>query len=127
MGAGGSQEATYNLIEGVAAGTWHFELDAIIIDPVDVQFDLVWRSGGVDTTLTSFTEHYEPLPGAQYDAQPFEYDQDCPAIVFTGGDQVVFRYTASAASQLASYEPDGDGPFANGRIPRITLPPHSSM
>jgi hypothetical protein len=122
VGAGGSQEATFDLQESVKAGTYHFTLDSIIIDPVDVQFDLVWRSGGTDTTLTSFTAHYDPLPGAVYDAQPFEYDQDCPAIAVKSGDQLVFRYTASASSQLSSYEPDGDGPFANGRIPRIDLP-----
>ena len=76
--------------------------------------------------LTTFTEHYEPLPGAQYTAQPFEYDQDCPAVDFAPGDQLVFRYTASASSPLASYEPDGDGATANGRIPHIDLPQVSS-
>jgi hypothetical protein len=99
-------------------------LDAIITKPVDVTFDLIWRHGDAspDTVLASWMEHYEPLGGANYDAQPFEYDQTCDAITYASGDQLVFRYTGANGTSMESYIPDGDGQFANGRIPYITLP-----
>jgi hypothetical protein len=122
VGSGGSQEAAYTLKAIVPAGTYHFVLDAIIIQPVDVTFDLVWRSGTKDTMLATWQEHFDPLPGANYDAQPFEYDQNCPEIATATGDQLVFRYTGSNTNSAEAYIPDGDGPHANGRIPYIELP-----
>ena len=43
MGPGGSQEAAYTLKAIEPAGTYHFVLDAVIVKPVDVTFDLLWR------------------------------------------------------------------------------------
>jgi hypothetical protein len=122
VGAGGSQEAPYTLRAGVKAGNYHLVLDAIIIAPVDVTFDLVWRSGSSDTMLAEWTAHYEPLGGGAYEAQPFEYDEACPAIDYHKGDQLVFRYTGANTASAEAYIPNGDGVHANGRIPNITLP-----
>ena len=122
MGTGGSQEAEYDLAAGIPAGTYHFELDAVIISPVDVTFDLLWRRGATDTTLTTFMEHYEPIGGGNFDAQPFEYDQTAPAVDFKAGDQLVFRYTGANATASMAYIPNGDGVNSHGRIPSITLP-----
>ncbi len=97
-------------------------LDAVIIGPVDVTFDLVWRHGSTDTPLTSFTEHYDALGGGNFDAQPFEYDQTAPAIDFAAGDKLVFRYTGMNATVEQAYIPNGDGANSHGRIPNITLP-----
>ena len=121
MGPGGSQEAPYDLQASVPAGAYHFVLDCVITAPVDVTFDLIWRRGGDDTMLATWTEHYTPLAG-KYDAQPFEYDQDAPAIDFKHGDQLVFRYTGANTTSNEAYIPDGDGAIAHGRIPNITLP-----
>ncbi len=122
MGAGGSQEAAYTLKAKVPAGTYHLVLDAVITHSVDVTFDLVWRSGATDTVLAEWTAHYDPIGGGNYDAQPLEYDEPAPAIDWIKGDQLVFRYTADAASPLDAYIPNGDGVNSNGRIPNITLP-----
>jgi hypothetical protein len=124
VGAGGSQEAPFELLASIPAGTYHLVLDSIIINPVDTTFELIWRhaDGSADTVLTSFTEHYEPIGNGVYQAQPFEYDKDCAAVDAASGDELVFRYSAPDDAPAASYEPDGDGKFAMGRIPNISLP-----
>lgn len=122
MGAGRSQEAAFTLRDSVSAGTYHFVLDAVIVQPVDVTFDLIWRRGATDTPLASWTEHYEPLGAGNFDAQPFEYDKPAPAIDWKTGDELVFRYTGSNSSARAAYIPNGDGAITHGRIPHITLP-----
>jgi hypothetical protein len=122
VGPGGSQEAEYTLQAGIAAGTYHFVLDCVITASVDVTFDLVHRRGTDDTTLATWTAHYNPIGGGQYDAQPFEYDQDAPAVDYKSGDQLVFRYTGSNTTSNEAYIPNGDGAITHGRIPNITLP-----
>ncbi|MEO6773293.1 MAG: hypothetical protein ABI467_09740 [Kofleriaceae bacterium] len=122
MGTGGSQQASFSLLAGIPAGTYHFVLDAVIITPVDLQFDLVHRRAGTDTTLVTWMEHYVPIGGGNFDAQPFEYDEPAPAVDFAAGDQLVFRYTGTNATTAQSYVPNGDGTLSKGRIPNITLP-----
>jgi hypothetical protein len=122
VGAGGSQEASYDLQTSVPAGTYHVVLDGIVIHPVDVQFDLLWRHAGSDTTLATWQLHLDPTAGSGFDAQAAEVDEQAPAIDFHAGDQLVFRYTGSTASPPESYIPDGDGAKKNGRDPNITLP-----
>jgi len=122
VGPGGSQEAAYALKAKVPAGTYHLVLDSIIIKPVDVTFDLIWRQSTTDISLATWTQHFDPLPGASYDAQPFEFDEECGAINFQAGDQLVFRYTGANTTSQEAYIPNGDGPHANGRIPSIDLP-----
>ena len=121
MGAGGSQEAEFDLVASVPAGTYHFVLDSIIIRSVDVTFDLVWRRGTTDMPLASWQKHFEPLPGS-FDAQPYEVDMTVPAIDFKAGDQLVFRFTGANTSSSEAYIPNGDGSLSHGRIPNITLP-----
>jgi hypothetical protein len=122
VGPGGSQEAVYKLKAIEPAGTYHFVLDAVIVKPVDVTFDLLWRRGTTDTPLTSWTVHYDPLASGNFDAQPFEYDKDCAAIPTMKGDELVFRYTGANTTSQEAYIPNGDGSHANGRIPYIELP-----
>ena len=122
MGPGGSQEAVFPLMAGEPAGTYHFVLDAVIVKSVDVTFDLIWRHGTTDTPLASWTAHYDPLPGGNFDAQPVEYDEDCPAIDMVAGDELVFRYTGANTTSQEAYIPNGDGSHAHGRIPYIVLP-----
>jgi hypothetical protein len=122
VGAGGSLEAAYNLKASVPAGMYHFVLDSIIITPVDVTFDLIWRRGTSDTLLSSWMVHWDPTPGS-FDAQAYEIDQPAQAIDFADGDKLVFRYSAGPGGTTAeAYIPNGDGALANGRIPNITLP-----
>ncbi len=126
MGAGGSQEAPYTLQAAVPAGTYHLEVDAVITLSVDVQFDLLWRhtDGSADTVLAEWNQHFDPLGGGNFDAQPFEYDENCAAIdPWVKGDQLVFKYAGTGGSTAEAYIPNGDGPNTHGRIPNITLPP----
>ena len=122
MGAGGSQEASFALRESVPAGTYHFVLDAVIVAPVDVTFSLLWRHGQTDVALATWRVHYDPLPGASFDAQPFEYDEDAAAITWQSGDQLVFRYAGANTNSAEAYIPNGDGKYSHGRIPNIRLP-----
>ena len=122
MGSGGSFEAEYALKASVPAGNYHVIYDGIIIRTVDVQFDLVWRRGATDTLLGTWMEHFEPLPGGVFDAQPFERDVAAPAIDFKKGDQFIFRYTGVSSTSMQAYIPNGDGRITDGRIPNITLP-----
>jgi hypothetical protein len=125
VGAGSSQEAPFTLVTSVPAGTYQCILDAIITYDVTVTFDLIWRhgsgSGTSDTNLVEWTESYTPLTSG-IDAQAFEYDEAAPAIDREEGDQLVFKYTANAASPVECYIPNGDGSLEKGRIPNFTLP-----
>jgi hypothetical protein len=111
----------------VPAGTYHLVLDAVIPTPVDVQFGLSWRHGdgshARDTVLATWSQHFDPRGDGTFDAQPFEYDEDCAAIDMIEGDQLVFSHYATAGAMNAvGYIPNGDGRLSNGRIPTITLP-----
>ena len=103
------------------AGTYKLQLDAIIITPVDVTFDLLLRRDGSDTVLAEFGSSYVPLGGGVYLPQAFSYDEPAPAIDFEPGDQLVYRYTANGSSEPTSYEPDGDQ-LMGTPDPNITLP-----
>lgn len=122
MGPGGSQEAPYTLQASVPAGTYHVICDAIVIKPVDVTFDLIWRRGTTDMPLATWTHHFDPLAGGAFSAQPYELDQDAPAIDWKSGDEFVFRYSGANTTTSQAFIPNGDGATANGRIPNITLP-----
>jgi hypothetical protein len=123
VGSGGSQDAEYKLKAGVPAGAYHVICDAIIIRAVDVGFALVHRRGGADLVqLAAWTQHFEPLSGGDYSAQPYELDVDAPAIDFQGGDELVFRYTGISSTAAMAFIPNGDGRITNGRIPNLTLP-----
>jgi hypothetical protein len=122
VGLGESQDAPFDLLASVPAGTYHVECDAIIIGTVDVAFSLIWRRGQTDTTLATWMQHWEPLPGGSYLAQPYELDVTAPAIDYRAGDQLVFRYAATTTTTPDAFIPNGDGSHASGRIPSITLP-----
>jgi hypothetical protein len=122
LGVGDSLEAAYDLKASVPAGAYHCIIDAIIIRPVDVTFDLIWRSGDTDMVLATWDQHFDPNPGANFDAQPYELDVDAPAIDFSPGDQFVFRYSATNTSEAEAFIPNGDGTLADGRIPNFTFP-----
>ena len=123
MGAGGSQEAEFDLVAAVPAGTYKLIADGIITASVDVTFELIWRRpGGTDTVLAMFQHHFDPLGGGNFDAQPFEVTAAAPAIDWLEGDQFVFRYTGANSVSTMAYIPNGDGPSHNGRYPNITLP-----
>jgi hypothetical protein len=130
---GSQEEAEFTLRADVPAGTYHVIFDAIIISSVDTTFTLIWRSAGGDTTLAEWTQHFEPLRDQDgnpyFDAQPYEFDVDAPAIDIqppaddaTLPDQLVLRYAGANGMISMAFIPNGDGERAKGRIPNITLP-----
>lgn len=123
MGAGGSQEAEFLLLDDIPAGTWTLVADGIIVYPVDVEFELIYRRASGDTAIGTWNTHFDPLPDG-FDAQPYEVTVTAPAFSFTEGDQLIFRYTGTNTqpNQPMAYVPNGDGIRANGRIPYIDLP-----
>jgi len=122
VGPGGSQDAEFGLKGSVPAGSWHVQCDSIVIQPVDVTFSLIWRRGGDDTVLAMWSQHFDPIGGGSFDAQPYELDVDAPAISYKSGDQLVFRYAGANTTSSQAYIPNGDGNLTNGRIPSIILP-----
>jgi hypothetical protein len=124
VGSGGSfYEAAFAMKAAIPAGAYHVVLDSICIVAVDTKFDLIYRTASGDTSLATWTRHWDPLPGGVYDAQAYELDVDAPATGFHSGDQLVFRYTGMNASMSMAYIPNGDGAITHGRIPSITIPP----
>lgn len=124
MGAGSSLEAAYSLADPIPAGTWRLIADGIILESVDVTFDLLVRpaDGSADRTLATFTHHFDPLPGGAYQAQPYEDTAEVGAVDPEEGDQLIFRYRGESAGLPMAYVPNGDGAITDGRIPNIELP-----
>jgi hypothetical protein len=123
VGAGRSLEAAYRLSGAIPGGTWTFVLDGICLQSVDVRFELIHRSGGgEDRELAAFDRHYDPLPGGEYQAQPFEREEEIEAVDSADGDLLVFRYSGEGSELMMAWIPNGDGGLTGGRIPYLDLP-----
>ncbi len=122
MGTGGPLEAEFTLAAPVPAGSWHLVGDGIILEPVDVRFEIIWREDAGDHLLATFDHHFDPQPPGNFDAATYEETVDGPAAPAHAGDQLILRYQATGATQAMSYIPNGDGASHNGRIPFIDLP-----
>jgi hypothetical protein len=107
----------------IAAGNWHLVGDVEVIGSGDVQYDFIWRRGGTDTTLVTFTHHFDPLDGS-YGATEYDADADGIAAAAAPGDQLVWRWSIPAGPPAGQYVavPNGDGFSSNGRFPSITFP-----
>lgn len=103
------------------AGTYHFVLDCIVTDSVDVDFDMLWRRGTDDVVLSSWSQHFDRT-SVVHEAQAYEVDEEAPAVQFAPGDQLVFRASARNTTSTDAWIPNGDGALSKGRIPNITLP-----
>ena len=98
--------------------------DGIVLDPCDVQFDIIWRAQDGDHVVSTVTHHFDPQPTG-FDAVKFETDLKGSAINPTiASDQLVLRFSTQTVVNGASivYIPNSDGAHANGRIPSITYP-----
>nr|MBA3540657.1 hypothetical protein [Deltaproteobacteria bacterium] len=84
-----------------------------MIKPVDMTFDLAVRRDGVDTTLASWQQHFDPKPGVDFTATPYELDQPAAAHAdVQPGDELIFRYTATNTTSATAWIPNGDGATA---------------
>lgn len=123
MGAGRSLEAGYELGGPIDAGRWGFVGDGIVIEPVDVVFEvLLRRAGEEDEILASWEHHFEPLPGGDYRAQPFEAEADVVRVDAAAGDRLILYYAGDGSDLSMAYIPNGDGQLLGGRIPYLDLP-----
>jgi hypothetical protein len=124
VGVGDPLEAAIDLVAPIPAGTWHLVGDGVVIEPVDVRFDVLWRpkSGAPDVTLATWFHHFDPDPTGMFNAVPFEADSLGVAADAHDGDQLVLRFSATGATISMAYIPNGDGAHTNGRDPSLTLP-----
>lgn len=107
------------------AGEWRLVCDGVIIDPVDVTFEILWRheDGSEDTLLASWEQHFDPIGGGVFDAQPCELTAETDVrIDFEPGDQLIYRYSGEGTEVPMAYIPASEGVNVAGRIPHIDLP-----
>lgn len=122
MGAGRSLEAAYALGGPIEAGAWLMVGDGIVLESVDVTFEIVWRSDSGDEVLASWQHHFDPLPGGEYRAQAYEESAELARVDAADGDQLILRFTGEGSEQVMAYIPNGDGEVTDGRVPFLDLP-----
>jgi hypothetical protein len=125
IGLGESNQAAFTLRAAIPAGTWHLVGDGEgIVQSVDVRFDIVWRHGGSDAVLATVTHSFAPNPAGpgQFDAVGFEADLPGMVAAAAPGDPLILRFTTVGGAPGAYYIPNGDGAFAKGRDPNLSLP-----
>jgi hypothetical protein len=122
VGAGRSQEAEYTLRGDLPAGEWKLAGDGIILEGVDVHFEIfVRRADTTEVPIVEWQHRFERLPQG-FMAQAYDAEAEGPAVTFVEGDQLIFRYSGAGSVSTMAYQPNGDGDRAGGRIPFITLP-----
>jgi len=94
-----------------------------VLSAGDVRYDFIWRHGGADTTLVTFSHHFDPLPGGSFGATQYDADAAGIAGAAAAGDQLVWRWSISAGAtgQFVAI-PNGDGTSSGGRFPSINFP-----
>ena len=122
MGVGDPLEAEFVLLGPIPAGHWRLVADGIIIQPVDVTFEIFWRDAAGEHPIGMWQHHFDPIGDGEYTAQPFEAEVDAAAVTAVANDLLVFRYSAMNTTVAMAYIPNGDGAQAEGRIPFIELP-----
>jgi hypothetical protein len=96
-----------------------------VLSPSNVQYDFIWRHAGADTTLVTFSHHFDP-PSGTFLAT--EYDADANGVAAptaAPGDQLVWRWSVQSGPDAPAgmIIPNGDGTSSGGRFPSISLPP----
>ncbi len=124
MGVGDPLEASAALAGPINAGRWHLIGDGLVVDPVDITYEVIWRGSAGDKVLATWQHHFDAPPAGpdRYKAVRYEDDADGAAAEATAGDKLVLRFKAAQAASAMPFIPNGDGFMANGRIPSITLP-----
>lgn len=122
MGVGDSLEAEFTLVAPIGAGDWTLVGDGLILEPVDVRFELLWRDAAGEHPIVTFEHHFELPPGDPFDAVHYEETLPGLAVTAAAGDELVLRMQAPTATLGLSYILNGDGAAHGGRIPFLTLP-----
>jgi hypothetical protein len=109
----------------VPAGAWKLIGDGRVLTACDVQFDVLWRTAGGDTSIASFAHHFDvPAAPGQFDAVAFDGDAAGFAAPAVAGDHLVLRFSITSIHPAGTrpYIPNADGATANGRIPSLITP-----
>jgi hypothetical protein len=126
VGVGDSLEAALQLAGPIKSGTWHLVGDGIVLQPADVQYEVVWRHDGVDSPIVQWIHHFEVQPSpVRFDAVRFEADAAGAAVPAAPGDRLVLRWSIpgpDGGSGSTAFIPNGDGANSQGRIPSLTIP-----
>ena len=96
--------------------------DGIILQAVDVTFEVLVRRGDMELPVVSWEQHFDPRPNGSFDAVPYDASARGNAIRYRAGDRLIFRYSGQSATSMNAYVPNGDGVRQKGRIPNLTLP-----
>ena len=118
-------EAAYLLAGPIKAGTWHLIGDGIVLDPVDVTFDLLWRDGNGDHPIATWTHHFDPGASVN-EAVQYEEDAARPASPPTPRATTQRLRSERRGRRHARYDAvvpsTATASAANGRDPSLTLP-----
>jgi hypothetical protein len=121
VGIGDPLEAAFSLGGPIPAGTWTLVGDGVIIEPVDVTFEILWRGAAGDEVVATFEHRFEPQEEG-FDAVHYEATREAAAVPAEAGDELVLRYRAANATISMAYIPNGGGERYGGRIPFLDLP-----
>lgn len=126
MGVGDSLEAALPLAGPIKAGNWHLIGDGVVLSAIDLEYQVIWRHGGTDTTVVQWTHHFDLPPApTKFDAVAFEADAQGAAVPGKSGDQLVLRWSIpgpDGGAGAIAFIPNGDGVATKGRIPSLILP-----
>jgi hypothetical protein len=90
-----------------------------------VRYEIIWRDAAArETVLASTTHVFEGRPPGPTQNDAIAFDADLPGLAAPArpGDLLILRFSVPTGSSGANYTPNGDGPFAKGRYPSLTLP-----
>jgi hypothetical protein len=97
--------------------------DGIILEDVDVTFEILRRrAGAADLAIASWQNRFDHDPDGGYRAVAYEARAQAPAVDVEAGDLLIFRYTGQSAELGMAYVPNGEGERTGGRIPFLDLP-----
>ena len=82
-----------------------------------MQYDFIWRHGGADTTLVTFTHHFDPRPDGTYGATEYDADAAGIAAAAAAGDQLVWRWSITAGSARLASDPQRRRHHLRGPFP----------
>jgi hypothetical protein len=70
VGAGRSQEAGFELVDDLPGGTWKLVGDGIILQAVDVTFEVLVRRCATELPVVRWEQHFDPRADGSFDAVP---------------------------------------------------------
>jgi hypothetical protein len=78
----------------------------------------------MDTVLATTHHVFQERPAGPDHDDAIAFDADVPGIAAAAqpGDLLVLVFTVATGDPDGNFTPNGDGPYARGRYPSLTLP-----